>query len=158
MPRSKLFATITAAVAGAAALVSCAIANRITGGFGRVEGCMYYRDNVVPMTCIKRMAVSEETYTFSDLAACADERAGHSDSFAASSDAFFVDADGRGVQLKSCFFDGRIRRYYRYEEAREGGGAKLYIRELSCGDGCRDERSLYSLDISASGIKSKKIR
>jgi hypothetical protein len=148
--------TLLAALAALSA--SCAIANRITGGFGRVDGCMYYRGDTVPMTCAQRIAAAGGIYTFSELASCIDERFGHGDSFGTPADTTFIGDDGGEVQLKSCFFEGKTRKYYRYEEAREGRGAALYIRTLSCGDGCRDEKSLYSLEISSSGIVSKKLR
>jgi hypothetical protein len=104
------------------------------------------------MTCIQRMATGEGEYSFSDLAACVDEQSGNEHPAFAPADASFIDESGQEARMKACFFDGRSRRYYRYEAAREGRGAALYTRELSCRNGCRDEKAAYFLEISPSGI------
>jgi hypothetical protein len=129
----------------------------ITGGFDKIEGCMYYRDNVVPATCIQNMTDGRKKYLFSELSRCV-ERHMDENALKGSADAPFIAESGEEAQLKSCFFEGKSRRYYRYEEAVEDQGAMLYLRALSCDGGCREEKSLYLLEMSPDGIAPKKLR
>jgi len=147
-----------AAFAWVCALGACTLAqsigNRIRGGFGALDGCMYYRSNIVPPPCISRIVYSGDLFPMTELARCMDAHIGRDTSTAVSVPTTFTDENGRQSVKNACFFDGSTRNFYRYEEAKGGAPARLYTRSLSCRQGCIDERSFHVLEITSGGVRA----
>ena len=139
--------TTKISLAACGVLLACNTIVSIVGETGVIDGCMYWRGQVVPMACIKHMgdfgAVSS-----AELVGCVEWNA----RAANQGRTMFAVSDERRENLPACMFQGGgIREYYRYDPS----GKMLYTRELSCDGGCRGVSNAYDIEFSPRAVSAE---